>query len=259
MMKAKTRTRLFSGKALPVVCAVFIMAGFLPAKDRLVLSALRAKRGLIHALPDMDVLDNGGNALHLSRPNDNKMSNFDWPDPKDEAATGQGPESEAGAVRNLSVKIGAVYVIPSEQSFKEIYGSGIGLGGEFNFGLWKSVDMWIFGNYYRSDGSLPVTEEATTLSLLALGGGPKFRLSRAGVSPYFGVGAVLYVYKEENPIGLAEGTGLGFVGQVGLSVQVVGGLLLDAGLNYTYCQVQPQNIKANVGGLQLGLSLGYSF
>jgi len=162
-------------------------------------------------------------------------------------------------VRKHSVKIGAIYFIPSEQSFKDIYGSGLGFGGELNFGLWKSVALWIVGNYYSKDGSLPVTKEATTLSLFALGGGPKFRLSQARVSPYLGIGPVVYFYKEENPIGMAEGTGIGFIGQFGFSVQIVGGLILDASLNYTYCKVQPQNIKANVGGLQLGLSIGYAF
>jgi len=162
-------------------------------------------------------------------------------------------------VRKHSVKIGAIYFMPSEQSFKDIYGSGLGYGGELNFGLWKSVSVWIIGNYYANDGSLPVTAEDTTLSLVALGGGPKIRLSQGRIGPYLGIGPVAYFFKEENPIGIADGTGFGFIGQLGFSFQVVGGLILDASLNYTYCQVQPQNVKANVGGLQLGLSIGYTF
>lgn len=162
-------------------------------------------------------------------------------------------------MRKHSVKIGTVYFMPSEQSFKDIYGSGLGYGGELNFGLWRSVSLWIIGNYYTNDGTLPVTKEATTLSLVALGGGPKFRLSQGRISPYVGIGPVVYFFKEENPIGTADGTGIGFIGQFGFSFRVVGGLILDANLNYTYCQVQPQNVKANVGGLQLGLSIGYTF
>jgi hypothetical protein len=162
-------------------------------------------------------------------------------------------------MKRHSIKFGAVYFLPSEQSFKDIYGSSFGFGGELNFGLWKSVQLWLIGNYLTNDGSLPVTSEATSISLLALGGGPKIRFSRARFSPYLGVGPVVYIYKEENPIGLAEGTGLGFIGQFGVSFLVAGGLILDVNLNYTYCQVQPQNIKANVGGLQLGLSIGYTF
>ncbi|MFC2164893.1 hypothetical protein ACFLT2_07855 [Acidobacteriota bacterium] len=162
-------------------------------------------------------------------------------------------------VRKHSVKVGVIYFMPSEQSFKDIYGSGLGYGGELNFGLSESISVWIIGNSYTSEGSLPVTEEATTLSLVALGGGPKFRFSQTRVSPYLGIGPVVYFYKEENPIGMAEGTGIGLIGQIGCSFQVAGGLILDASLNYTYCQVQPQNVKANVGGLQLGLSIGYTF
>jgi hypothetical protein len=178
---------------------------------------------------------------------------------RDEAQQVQALQTETAVLRRHSVKIGAIYFIPSEQSFKDIYGSGLGFGGELNFGLWKSVELWLIGNYCTNGGSLPVTGEATSLSLLALGGGPKIRFSDTRMSPYLGIGPVVYVYKEENPIGLAEGSGLGVACQLGISFLVAGGLILDAGLNYTYCQVQPQNIKANVGGVQLGMSLGYTF
>jgi hypothetical protein len=161
--------------------------------------------------------------------------------------------------RKHSVKIGAIYFIPSEQTFKDIYGSGLGYGGELNFGLSQSVAVWIIGNYYSNDGSLPVTNETTTLSLVTLGGGPKFRFSQDRMSSYLGIGPVVYVYKEENPIGVAEGTGIGFIGQIGFSIHAVGGLIFDVNLNYTYCKVQPQNVKANVGGLQLGFNIGYTF
>ena len=187
------------------------------------------------------------------------LSFWVWPNSRDETRREQESLSESVDMRRHSLKISAVYIIPSEQSFKDIYGSGFGFGGELNFGLWKSLDLWLIGNYYTNDGNLPITNESTTLSLMALGGGPKFRLSRSRISPYLGIGPVFYVYKEENPIGLAEGTGLGFIGQFGVSISVAGGLILDASLNYTHCQVQPQDIKANVGGLQLGLSVGYSF
>lgn len=182
-----------------------------------------------------------------------------WPKSRDEAQESQASQPKISAMGRHSVKIGAIYFIPSEQSFKDIYGSGLGFGGELNFGLWKSVSLWLIGNYYTRDGSLAITGEATTLSLMALGGGPKFRFSDARISPYLGIGPVVYIYKEENPIGLAEGTGLGLIGQFGISFLVAGGLILDVSLNYTYCQVQPQDIKANVGGLQLGLSIGYTF
>ena len=187
------------------------------------------------------------------------LSSWAWPNSRDEVRRDQESLSGRAVMKRHSIKIGAMSFVPSEQSFKDIYGSGLGFGGELNFGLWNAVELWLVGNYYTREGSLPVTAEATTLSLLALGGGPKFRFSHARISPYIGIGPVVYIYKEENPIGLAEGTGIGYIGQFGVSFLVGGGLLLDASVNYTYCQVQPQNIKANVGGLQLGLSIGYSF
>lgn len=215
--------------------------------------------GFIHGSQITVVVDNEERHQNLPGQDDKEKSILASPDSGSEVELERKAQSDAGVVRNHSVRIGALYIIPSRPSFKDIYGSGMGFGGELNFGLWKSVGVWITGNYYTDNGSLSVTKETTTLSLFALGGGLKFRLSQARICPYLGIGPVIYFYKEDNPIGLAQGTGLGLIGQFELSIRIAGGLTLDACMNYTYCQVQPQNIKANVGGLQLGLSIGYSF
>jgi len=215
--------------------------------------------GFIHTSQVRVVFDNEASDDHVSERDNEGTSLQSSPELRKEVDPGQRSESEAEIMRKNSLKIGAIYFMPSEESFKNIYGSGLGFGGELNVGIWKSVLGWVIGNYYTADGSLPVTKEATQLSLLMLGGGPKIMFSKTKFRPYLGVGPVIYVYKEENPIGLAEGTGIGFIGQLGFSIQVVGGLVLDASMNYTYCEVQPQDIKANVGGVQLGLSIGYSF
>jgi hypothetical protein len=215
--------------------------------------------GFIHVSQVRIVFDNEASGDPSPERDDEGTSLVPSPESKKDVDLEYEHESEANIVRNHSLKIGAITFMPSEESFKDIYGSGIGFGGELNIGLWKSVFGWIIGNYYTAEGSLPITQETTSLSLLALGGGPKIIFSKARIRPYLGIGPVIYIYKEENPIGLAEGTGFGFIGQLGFSAQVVGGLILDASLNYTYCEVQPQNIKANVGGVQLGLSIGYSF
>ncbi len=215
--------------------------------------------GFIHASQVELVIDSEDGIPYPSKPDESNESRSISLESSGEAEREPESKSESEVVRKNSVKIGAVYFTPSESAFKDIYGSGLGFGGELNFGLWKSVSVWVIGNYYSSEGMLPVTNETTMLSLVALGGGPKFRLSQARVSPYLGIGPVVYFFKEENPIGLAEGNGIGFIGQFGCSVQVAGGLILDVSVNYTYCNVQPQDIKANVGGVQLGLSIGYSF
>jgi hypothetical protein len=162
-------------------------------------------------------------------------------------------------IKGHSIKIGAIYFNPSEQSFKEIYGSGFGIGGELNFNIWRSVDIWFIGSSTSSEGTLPYTQETTTMSILAFGGGLKLRLPKGSVSPYLGFGPLAHNYKEENPIGVADRTDIGFIGQLGCYFHIFRGLILDFALNYTHCVVRPQNIEANLGGLQAALRIGFTF
>jgi hypothetical protein len=158
-----------------------------------------------------------------------------------------------------SIKIGAIYFNPSETSFKEIYGSGFGIGGEVNFNIWRSFDIWFIGSHYSSEGTLPYTQEKTTMNLFTFGGGLKLRLPKGSVNPYLGLGLLAHNYKEENPIGVAESTDIGYISQLGCYFQISGALILDFALNYIHCVVKPQSIEANLGGLQAALRIGFTF
>jgi len=171
----------------------------------------------------------------------------------------QEEKAEPTKIRNNYFKVGANYFSPSEQSFKDLYGEGIMISGEINIKLWRFIDLWLIGNYYSKKGNLPFSKEETQMTLIPLGGGIKLRIQKNGINPYIGFGPVVYVYKEKNPIGLADGTGIGIIGEIGCYFRIAGGFLIDASINYSYCEVKPQKIKADLGGIQAGIGLGYSF
>lgn len=166
---------------------------------------------------------------------------------------------ETPKIRNNYVKIGANYFSPSEKSFKDMYDEGVTFGGEINIKLWKFINLWLVGNYYSKKGSLPFTKESTEMTLIPIGGGIKLILKKNVINPYLGLGPVLYIYKEKNPIGAADGTGIGVIGEIGCYFRIIGGLLIDTSVNYSYCEVKPQKIKADLGGIQAGIGLGYAF
>lgn len=168
-------------------------------------------------------------------------------------------KSEPSEERNICIKIGVGYFFPAEQSFKDIYGEGMTIGGEVDIKLWKFIDLWLIVNYYSKKGYLPFTKEETKMTLIPIGAGPKIRFQRGIINLYIGLGPVFYVYQEKNPIGIAKGTDAGVIGQVGCSFNIVGGLLFDVSVTYSYCSVKPQKIKADLGGIQAGVSLGYAF
>jgi len=151
------------------------------------------------------------------------------------------------------------YFFPSEHSFQDIYGKGLAFSGEINFRLWKSGYLWLIGSYYSQNGDLPSTQEKTKMSLIPVGGGIKLKFHAGIFSPYLGLGPVVYFYEETNPIGVAKGTQAGFIGQAGLNLKIIGRLFFDISINYSYCKVKPQNIEADIGGIQAGLGIGYFF
>lgn len=189
----------------------------------------------------------------------NTFDKFPKPGPKIKLTSIEEESDDRDNVKDHSIKIGAIYFNPSETSFKEIYGSGFGIGGEVNFNIWRSLDIWFIGSYYSSEGALPYTQEKTTMNLFAFGGGLKLRLPKGSVNPYLGLGPLAHNYKEENPIGVAKSTDIGFIAQIGCYFQISSGLILDLALNYIHCVVKPQNIETNLGGLQVALRIGFTF
>jgi hypothetical protein len=159
----------------------------------------------------------------------------------------------------FSIKAGAAYLLPVEASLKSIYGNGAGWSVEANLKIKAFLDLWAFGNYYDRKGSLPVTKEATEMRLIMFGGGLKFRLAAGPARFYFGAGPVACAFRENNALGLARGTKVGFVGQAGFYIPIVAGILLDFAADYSSVKAQPAAIKADLGGTRLYGRIGYVF
>lgn len=154
----------------------------------------------------------------------------------------------------------AHYFNPTEQRSKDIYGSGWAFGGEFAFGAWESLYVYLSGSYYSRTGELTYTREETKLKIIPLAVGAKYHFNIAGgLNLYAGAGITYNIFKEENPIGEASKNGIGFVINSGLIAYVIEGLFLDGYVNYSYCKVKPENVEVNIGGLEAGLGIGYKF
>ncbi len=158
-----------------------------------------------------------------------------------------------------SIGVKAAYLMPSEQAFKDIYGSGLMYGGEIAFRLGGPVKLWIDGMYYRGKGKLTYTEEDTTLTLIPIGAGVRAELPKGAFIPYAGAGLRYYMYTEENVIGTAKKNGLGFVGFAGLNLKIAKGFLLDLRAAYSSCKLTPADFTINVGGFELGGGLVIEF
>ena len=148
---------------------------------------------------------------------------------------------------------------PSDQVFKEIYGSGYYFGGEITVTIAKGFGIWAGASYYSNDGLTTFTQEPTTIKISPVYGGIKFRVPEARVSPYVGLGVCYFSYTEESEIGNVKKGDIGYIGQVGVILKLFGPLILDVKGSYSYCKVQPENVEVNLGGFQGIVGFGFDF
>ena len=151
------------------------------------------------------------------------------------------------------------YCQPTDQYFKDIYGSGITYGGEIGIILWKWIGVWAGGDYFNKKGKMTFTEEETKIQITPIYGGIRFQLPNSSISPYLGFGFGYFQYKETNPIGKVEKGDIGYIGQVGCIFKIKGALFFDINGSYSYCKVKPVDIEADLGGLKAGIGLGFEF
>lgn len=160
---------------------------------------------------------------------------------------------------DIIVELKAHYLYPSEEAFRDIYGGGMMFGGEVSIGVWRRLDVWFGGSYFSETGELTFTKEGTKLEIFPIGGGLKYKLSTGIFDLYAGAGLNYYQYKESNPLGDVSKGGLGYIGKIGSYVKVTGGFLIDLYVNYSYCKIKPADFKINIGGIDAGVGIGFSF
>ena len=133
------------------------------------------------------------------------------------------------------------------------------LGGELSFSISERGAIWAGGDYYSKVGKLGFTQDETKIRIVPLAAGVKYYFSGGRLRPYAGAGAAYFQYKETNSIGTIEKGDVGFVARAGLLVMLGPTFFMDVQGGWSTCSVQPGDVKANLGGLSLGLGLGFEF
>lgn len=168
-----------------------------------------------------------------------------------------GPQEERDSFSMFLGRFG--YFLASDSAFKDIYGNGVVFGGELRIGG-KRIAGWLEGNYRARTGEFSFTGEETKVSVMAIEGGALYRIMPGNISPYVGAGIGFYMFNENNePIGEAKQSKIGFCGAAGVSVIVAKLLVLDCRLKYSTCSMKPADFDINVGGLTMGIGLGVRF
>ena len=159
----------------------------------------------------------------------------------------------------IAFGIGGFYFQPVEKAFDDIYGTGRGINAEGIIRLWKNLDFWVGAGYYTQKGKLTFTKEETTVKILPVKAGLRLRLPVSVLNFYISGGLGHFIFDEENLIGRVQETKMGYMGKLGCYVKIVKGLYIDCHFQYSHCSIKPLEIEADIGGMSLGLGIGYDF
>ena len=161
--------------------------------------------------------------------------------------------------QDFSLGLNGGYFIPSEEVFRDIYGSGPYLGGEMEMDLSRGFSLWAAVGYFSRKGELSYTSEETNLSIIPFEMGGRFHLVAKTHSfvPYLGAGVGINQFKESNVIGTVSEAEISFSGQAGLLIKIKGKLFLDAKILYRYCQINPAEVEVDIGGIVVSVGVKY--
>lgn len=158
-----------------------------------------------------------------------------------------------------SISARVSYFWPSDEFFKNIYGSGICYGGEISFEIYKGLHMWGGAEYFSKKGKLTFTKEDTEIRITPFFGGLKYVFPGSTIHPYVAVGVGYFQYKESSIIGTVEEGEIGYLGEAGLMLRLLDPLIVDVFVDYSICKTQPSEIEVDLGGLKTGVALGIEF
>lgn len=162
----------------------------------------------------------------------------------------------------FTLKIIGGFFYPSDQAFREIYGSGDSSGIELTLELNKRLDFWARATYFFKRGHLTLTREPTQVEIIPIGYGIRYKFSLKNLKTvifYAGVGLDYFVFSEVNVLAEIDTGNMGFSGRGGISLRLFKGILAELFLNYSRCFIQPAEYRVNIGGWQIMLGLGYNF
>jgi hypothetical protein len=151
------------------------------------------------------------------------------------------------------------YFQPSDEFFKNIYGSGGCYGGEISFEIYKGLHIWGGTEYFSKKGKLTFTKEDTEIRITPFFGGLKYVFPGSTINPYIGVGVGYFQFKESNILGTVEEGEIGYLGKAGLILRLIKSLIVDVFADYSICKTQPFEIEADLGGLKAGVAIGIEF
>ncbi len=150
----------------------------------------------------------------------------------------------------------------NEPRFDAVYpGGGLMSGLALSAAIVSDVNFYLEIKYYFRQGKLTFTKEKTNLTLLPVSLGLRYIFPLGIFNPYFGAGADFYFYYEENPIGttLNYANGYHFTGGTYVRFTKSVPVMVNLKVKYTWARAEQEGIRVQLGGLEYGAGLVFTF
>lgn len=157
-------------------------------------------------------------------------------------------------------EVKVAYLFPTDEVFKDVYKGGILTQLEFGMKVMDQLEVGVNVGYFGKTGELTFTKEETKISIISFELDTKYLFMTGDFVPYAGVVLNYNLYQEESDtMGKLDHSGVGFGAVVGGYYHFSESMALDLFVNYKYCQMKPEEIEFNIGGIKAGIGLKFNF
>jgi hypothetical protein len=150
----------------------------------------------------------------------------------------------------------------NEPRFEAVYPSGGLMGGlTLSSAIISNVNLYLEAKYYARQGELSFTKEKTDFYMVPISLGARYIFPLGLFNPYVGAGPDFYFYHEDNPIGktLNYANGFHVTGGTYIRPKKSLPLMINLKVKYTWAKAEKEGIRVQLGGLEYGAGLVFTF
>lgn len=150
----------------------------------------------------------------------------------------------------------------NEPRFEAVYPAGGVMGGlALSAAIVSDVNFYLEVKYYARQGELSFSKEQTDFYMVPVSLGLRYIFPLGIFNPYAGAGADFYFYYEDNPIGttLNYANGYHVSGGTYLRFSKAVPLMINLKVKYTWARAEQEGIRVQLGGLEYGAGLVFTF
>jgi len=160
---------------------------------------------------------------------------------------------------DFSVELKTNWLTPAEAAFKDVYGGGLAVGAAVTATLAEHWELSLEISRFSREGELTYTKEPTEMSVFSLGVDLKYLMPLKGLTLYASPGVYSHRFTEDNRLGELKKSALGFKLKAGALVPLAKCFRLNLFAGYSFCRMTPGEFEIDLGGVQAGLGIRYTF